>query len=131
MAKEKKSKFMQPMQISEELAAIVGRGPMPRTEVTKKLWGYIKAHKCQDTKNKRNIIPDDKTCQQTPFLNFSLQNAALAAFCLHMMPLFNTFVSAILLAGGKGKRMQSSTPKQYLPLGGKPLALYSLELFAT
>ncbi len=61
MAKEtKKSKFMQPMQISEELAAIVGRGPMPRTEVTKKLWAYIKAHKCQDAKNKRNINPDDK-----------------------------------------------------------------------
>ena len=51
---------MQPMQVSEELAAIVGRGPMPRTEVTKKLWAYIKAHKCQDTKNKRNINPDDK-----------------------------------------------------------------------
>ena len=60
MAKDKKSKFMQPMQVSEELAAIVGRGPMPRTEVTKKLWAYIKAHKCQDTKNKRNINPDDK-----------------------------------------------------------------------
>ena len=56
MAKEKKSKFMQPMQISEELTAVVGRGPMPRTEVTKKLWAYIKAHKCQDTKNRRNII---------------------------------------------------------------------------
>ncbi len=51
---------MAPMQISEELAAIVGRGPMPRTEVTKKLWAYIKAHKCQDAKNKRNINPDDK-----------------------------------------------------------------------
>ena len=37
------------MQVSEELAAIVGRGPIPRTEVTKKLWAYIKAHKCQDT----------------------------------------------------------------------------------
>jgi chromatin remodeling complex protein RSC6 len=60
MAKEKKSKFMQPMQVSEELAAVVGRGPLPRTEVTKKLWAYIKAHKCQDTKNKRNINPDDK-----------------------------------------------------------------------
>jgi len=60
MAKEKKSKFMQPMQVSEELTAIVGRGPMPRTEVTKKLWAYIKAHKCQDTKNKRNINPDEK-----------------------------------------------------------------------
>ncbi len=58
--KEKKSKFMQPMQISEELTAVVGRGPMPRTEVTKKLWAYIKAQKCQDAKNKRNINPDDK-----------------------------------------------------------------------
>ena len=60
MAKEKKSKFMQPMQVSDELTAVVGRGPMPRTEVTKKLWAYIKAHKCQDTKNKRNINPDEK-----------------------------------------------------------------------
>lgn len=61
MAKDnKKSKFMQPMQVSEELAAVVGRGPLPRTEVTKKLWAYIKSHKCQDAKNKRNIIPDDK-----------------------------------------------------------------------
>jgi chromatin remodeling complex protein RSC6 len=57
---EKKSKFMQPMQLSDELAAVVGRGPMPRTEVTKKLWAYIKANKCQDAKNKRNINPDEK-----------------------------------------------------------------------
>lgn len=62
MAKKdtKTSKFMQPMQVSEELAAVVGRGPLPRTEVTKKLWAYIKSNKCQDTKNKRNINPDDK-----------------------------------------------------------------------
>lgn len=62
MAKKEKSssKFMQPMQISEELTAVVGRGPLPRTEVTKKLWAYIKANKCQDTKNKRNINPDEK-----------------------------------------------------------------------
>ncbi len=60
MAKEKKSKFMQPMKVSEELAAVVGRGPMPRTEVTKKLWAYIKAHKRQDPSNKRNILPDEK-----------------------------------------------------------------------
>ena len=51
---------MQPMQVSEELAAMVGQGPLPRTEVTKKLWAYIKANKCQDTKNKRNINPDEK-----------------------------------------------------------------------
>jgi chromatin remodeling complex protein RSC6 len=60
MAKEKKSKFMAPMKVSEELAAVVGRGPMPRTEVTKKLWAYIKAHKRQDPSNKRNILPDEK-----------------------------------------------------------------------
>ena len=60
MVKEQESKFMKPMQISAELAAIVGRGPMPRTEVTKKLWAYIKTNKCQDTKNKRNINADEK-----------------------------------------------------------------------
>lgn len=60
MAKQTKSKFMQPMKVSEELAAIVGKGPMPRTEVTKKLWKYIKLHRLQDEKNKRNIIPDEK-----------------------------------------------------------------------
>ncbi len=51
---------MQPLRVSDDLAAVVGKGPMPRTEVTKKLWAYIKAHKCQDAKNKRNINPDEK-----------------------------------------------------------------------
>lgn len=51
---------MQPMKVSEELAAVVGRGPMPRTEVTKKLWAYIKTNKRQDPANKRNILPDEK-----------------------------------------------------------------------
>jgi len=58
MAK-KQSAFMKPMKISDELAAIVGRGPLPRTEVTKKLWAYIKKNKLQDPKNKRNINPDE------------------------------------------------------------------------
>lgn len=59
MAKEQKnSKFMAPMKVSAELAAVVGKGPMPRTEVTKKLWAYIKKHNLQDPKNKRDIIPD-------------------------------------------------------------------------
>jgi upstream activation factor subunit UAF30 len=59
MAK-KQSKFMQPMEVSEELAAVVGKGAKPRTEVTKKIWAYIKAHKLQDPKNKRNILADEK-----------------------------------------------------------------------
>jgi len=58
--KQTQSKFMQPMKVSEELSAVVGKGPLPRTEVTKKLWAYIKANKCQDTKNKRFINPDEK-----------------------------------------------------------------------
>ncbi len=49
---------MQPMTISADLAAVVGKGPMPRTEVTKKLWAYIKKNKLQDEKNRRNINPD-------------------------------------------------------------------------
>ena len=58
--KQKTSKFMQPMKLSEELEAVVGKGPLPRTEVTKKLWAYIKSKKLQDPKNKRNINPDEK-----------------------------------------------------------------------
>lgn len=57
---KKESKFMKPMNVTADLAAIVGPGPMPRTEVTKKLWAYIKKHKLQDPKNKRNIVPDDR-----------------------------------------------------------------------
>lgn len=57
---QKNSKFMQPMNVSDTLAEVVGKGPMPRTEVTKKLWAYIKSHKLQDPQNKRNIIPDEK-----------------------------------------------------------------------
>lgn len=61
MSKEKKpSAFMRPVQLSDELSDIVGRGPMARTEVTKKLWDYIKKHKLQDQKNKRMINPDQK-----------------------------------------------------------------------
>ncbi|MCL5277086.1 MAG: SWIB/MDM2 domain-containing protein [Deltaproteobacteria bacterium] len=51
--------FMKPMNISEELAVIVGGRPIPRTEVVKKLWAYIKKNRLQDTKNKRNINADE------------------------------------------------------------------------
>jgi chromatin remodeling complex protein RSC6 len=57
---QKSSKFMQPMNVSEELAAVVGKGPMPRTKITQKVWAYIKSNKLQDPKNLRNIIPDEK-----------------------------------------------------------------------
>ncbi len=51
--------LMKPLNISNELAAVVGKGPMPRTEVIKKIWDYIKSHNLQDQKNKRNINADD------------------------------------------------------------------------
>ncbi len=57
MAKEN-SAFMKPLTVSPELAAVVGDGPMPRSEVVKKLWVYIKGKNLQDPKNKRNIIAD-------------------------------------------------------------------------
>lgn len=51
---------MQPMKLTPELEAVVGKGPMPRTEVTKKIWAYIKKNKLQDPKEKRDINPDEK-----------------------------------------------------------------------
>ena len=58
MAGNANSAFMKPMQISADLAAVVGEGPMPRSEVVKKLWVYIKEHNLQDPANKRNINAD-------------------------------------------------------------------------
>jgi chromatin remodeling complex protein RSC6 len=54
------SAFMKPMKLSEELEAVVGKGPMPRSEVVKALWVYIKKHDLQDPANKRNINADEK-----------------------------------------------------------------------
>ncbi len=48
------------MTLSAELGAVVGTKPIPRTEVTKKLWAYIKKNKLQDSVNRRNINADDK-----------------------------------------------------------------------
>ncbi|MCC6740202.1 MAG: SWIB/MDM2 domain-containing protein [Planctomycetia bacterium] len=52
--------FMKPMTPSADLAAVIGSSAMPRTQVTKKIWDYIKKNGLQDSKNKRNINADDK-----------------------------------------------------------------------
>src|SRR5450830_639989 len=52
--------FMKPLTPSAALAEVVGAKPLPRTEVTKKVWEYIKKHKLQNPENKRNIDADDK-----------------------------------------------------------------------
>ena len=50
---------MKPVTPDAALAAVVGANPLPRTELTKKLWAYIKKNGLQDTKNKRNINADE------------------------------------------------------------------------
>mgnify|MGYP001564203927 CR=1 FL=1 len=52
--------FMKAMTPSDELAAIVGNKPLPRTEVTKKIWAYIKKNELQDAKDRKKINADDK-----------------------------------------------------------------------
>lgn len=52
------SAFMKPLTVSATLAAVVGKGPMPRSEVVKKLWVYIKKNNLQDPAKKRNIVAD-------------------------------------------------------------------------
>ena len=59
-AKKPNAAFMKPLKPDNELAAVVGASPLPRTEVTKKLWDYIKKNNLQDPKNKRNINADAK-----------------------------------------------------------------------
>lgn len=59
VAKKANSAFMKPMIVSAELTAVVGKGPMPRSEVVKALWVYIKKHNLQDPKAKRNIVADE------------------------------------------------------------------------
>ena len=59
-ARKANAAFMRPVQPSAELAEIVGSKPIPRTEVTKKLWAYIKKNNLQDSKNRRMINSDAK-----------------------------------------------------------------------
>ena len=61
MATKQNSKFMVPLKPSAELAAVIGSDkPLPRTEVVKQIWVYIKKHDLQNPKNKREIVPDEK-----------------------------------------------------------------------
>ncbi|HEX8271395.1 MAG TPA: SWIB/MDM2 domain-containing protein [Longimicrobiaceae bacterium] len=59
-AREARGGIAQPVTPDKELAAIVGKDPLPRSEMTKKIWDYIKKNNLQDSQNKRNINADDK-----------------------------------------------------------------------
>lgn len=52
--------LLKPMKLSAELEAVIGPGPLPRGQVMKKLWDYIKENNLQNPENKRNIIADEK-----------------------------------------------------------------------
>ena len=60
MTERKNPAFMKALTPSPELAVIVGSQPLPRTEVTKRMWDYIKARNLQNPANKRNILCDAK-----------------------------------------------------------------------
>lgn len=60
MARQANPALLKPMNLSSELEAVVGKGPMSRGEVVKKIWDYIKKHNLQNPANKRNIMADDK-----------------------------------------------------------------------
>jgi len=58
MARKVNPALMKPMKLSADLEMVVGKGPMPRSQVVKKLWEYIKKHNLQNPQNKRNILAD-------------------------------------------------------------------------
>ncbi len=60
MPRKANAAFMKPLKLTADLEAVVGKGPMPRPQVVKKLWAYIKKNGLQDQKNKRNIVADAK-----------------------------------------------------------------------
>ena len=60
MARKINSAFLKPLKLSAALEAVVGKGPLPRSQVVKKLWVYIKKNDLQDQKNMRMINADDK-----------------------------------------------------------------------
>lgn len=60
MVRQVNPALLKPMNLTPELEAVVGKGPMPRSQVVKKMWEYIKAKNLQNPANKRNIFADDK-----------------------------------------------------------------------
>jgi len=60
MVRKANPALLKPMELSADLEAVVGKGPLPRGQVVKKLWEHIKKHNLQNPQNKRNIMADDK-----------------------------------------------------------------------
>ncbi|MES2135294.1 MAG: SWIB/MDM2 domain-containing protein [Patescibacteria group bacterium] len=60
MVRTANAALLKPLTLSPELEAVVGKGPMARSQVVKEIWVYIKKHDLQNPKNKRNILADEK-----------------------------------------------------------------------
>ena len=60
MVRKMNPALLKPLALSADLEAVVGKGPLPRSEVVKKLWEYIKKNGLQNPQNKRNILADAK-----------------------------------------------------------------------
>lgn len=60
MVRKANPALLKPMKLTAELEAVVGKGPIPRSQVVKKLWEYIKKNSLQNQANKRNIFADEK-----------------------------------------------------------------------
>ena len=60
MVRKMNPALLKPLNLSADLEAVTGKGPMPRSQVVKKMWEYIKKHDLQNPKNKRNILSDEK-----------------------------------------------------------------------
>ena len=60
MARKANPALLKPLELDAELEAVTGKGPLPRGQITAKIWDYIKAHNLQNPANKRNILTDDK-----------------------------------------------------------------------
>jgi upstream activation factor subunit UAF30 len=60
MPRKANAALMKPLTLSADLEAVVGPGPLPRSQVVKKMWEYIKKHDLQNPANKRNILADEK-----------------------------------------------------------------------
>lgn len=60
MVRKANPALLKPLELDATLEAVVGKGPMARGEVVKKIWDYIKKHNLQNPQNKRNILADDK-----------------------------------------------------------------------
>ncbi len=60
MARKASPALLKPMTLSADLEAVVGKGPLTRGEVVKKIWDYIKKHDLQNPENRRNILADEK-----------------------------------------------------------------------